>query len=114
MNDLRPPEKRLDRIHLALRTHHLAALLEADVVDEDLSKALGGVDDVDRAPAVLLSHDRCLRQAGVRLLPYRREDLQMVVDPPKLIGNLDETELREIPHVGGELSSDTRGGLGPL
>src|SRR4029453_1200328 len=54
MNQLRAPEERLDRIHPALRTHHPVALLEPDVVDEDLAKALGGVDDVDRASPILL------------------------------------------------------------
>jgi hypothetical protein len=34
----------------------------------------------------------------------------MVIDASKLIGNLDETELSEIPHIWRELSSDARAG----
>src|SRR4029450_6907344 len=38
----------------------------------------------------------------------------MVIDASELIGDLDETELSEIPHIGRELSSDARAGPGAL
>src|SRR5687768_16347385 len=114
MNDGPPPQEGLDRNYPPLRPKHPVALLETDVVDEDLPKALGGVDDVDRAPPILLGHHRCLQEAGIGFLPHRGEDFYMVIDASKLIGNLDETELGEIPHIWRELSSDARARLDTL
>ena len=55
-------------------------------------RLLDRIHDVDGAPAILLSHDRRLA-TSIRLLPHGREDFEAMVDPPKLIGNLDEAQL---------------------
>ena len=104
------PQERLERVGAhPLRTHHPIALHEAHVVDEDLPQALRRVHDVDGTTPILLDHRRSLGQAGVGLLPDGGEDLEVMVDAAKLIGDLDEAELGEVPDVGGELAGDARG-----
>ena len=103
------PEERGERVGAQLLgTDHPVGLEEADIVDEDLPQALARVDDVDGAAPILLGHGGPLRQARVGLLAHRREHLQVMVDPAQLIGDLDEAELRPVPHVRRQLAGDAR------
>src|SRR5215510_9101077 len=113
MQDLLPAEERLDRVNPRPRLNHLVSLLQADVVDEDLAKALDGIDDVDGATPILLRHHRGLK-ARKGLLADGGKDLEMMVDAAELIGDLDETKLREIPNVRRQLSSHARMTLAAL
>ena len=90
----------------ALGQDHPVRLEEPDVVDKDLPQAFPRVHDVHRASPILLGHGGALGQPRVRLLSNGREHLEMMVDAAKLVGDLDEPELGEVPHVGRELAGD--------
>ena len=94
-------QKRLERLGAReLRQHHAIGFHELDVVDEDLAQALVRVHDVHGTAAILLGHRRSLRQSCVRLFANGGEDLEMVVDAPHLVGDLDQAELSEVPDFG--------------
>src|SRR5262245_17138120 len=81
-----------------LGTNHPIGLLQPNILNEYLSETFDRIRDVDGAASILLSHHRRL-EARIRLLPYRREDLEAMVDPPKLVGNLDKAKLGKVPYV---------------
>ena len=80
-------------------SRHRVALHQTDIVDEDLAQAPGRVRNIDRAAAILLSHDGCLGEACIGLLAHCGEHLDVMVDPAELIRDLHQAELREVPHV---------------
>ena len=88
--------------------HHHVALQQAHVVDEDLAQALRRVCDIDSAAAVLLGHHGRLRKTRVGFLAHGGEYLEVMVDPAKLIGDLHQAELREVPDVRRQLAGDAR------
>jgi hypothetical protein len=107
VGDCRPPQEGLERIGAQpLRAHHGVALQQAHIVVEDLAEALAGVCDVDRAAAVLLGHYGGLRKTRIGLFAHSGKYLDVMVDPAKLIGNLHQTELCEVPYVRRQLAGD--------
>ena len=109
IGDRHSSQECLDRIRAQpVRKHHHVALQQAHVVEEDLAEALGGVRDIDSTAAVLLGHDGRLRKARVGFLAHGGKYLDVVIDPAKLIGDLHQAELREVPHVRRQLAGDAR------
>jgi len=104
-----PPEKCLERVAPKdLGVHHQVGLHLADVVDENLAQARRRVGDVDSAPSILLRHDRRSREPRIGFLADRGKHLHVVIDPPDLIGDLDQAELGVVPDVRRQLAGDTR------
>src|SRR4029077_12337552 len=100
IGDLCPPQEGLERISAqSLRTDHHVAFQKAHVVGKDLAEALMRICDIDSAAAVLLGHDGRLRKTRVGFLAYGAEYLDVMIDPAKLIGDLHQAELREMPDV---------------
>ena len=82
-----------------IRSRHHVPLHQANVVDKNFPQALRRIRDIHSAAAILLGHDGCLGEMRIGLFAHRGEYLQVMVDPPELISDLHQAELRKMPYV---------------